>query len=697
MVESLGCSSILGALLYLRGYTDPKSAGDFLYMKTEMMGDPFAIKDMEKAVARIERAIRTHEKIVVYGDYDVDGVTAVCALYLYLKKQGADIGYYIPNRTGEGYGVSVPAVEKLIDAGTRLIVTVDTGITAAEEVAFAKSRGVDFVVTDHHECRADLPEAVAVVNPHRPDDTYPFKDLAGVGVVFKLLCALESRLTGAPMIEAVGAICRDYADLVAIGTVADVMPVRGENKIIIKYGLSRIENSERPGLRALMEAVAAPTDDKPTPKKKRKISSGFIGFTIAPRINAAGRVRTADIAVELFLSEDMEHARPLAEQLCIANKERQAQENEITQEAYAKIEAEHDFERNPVIVLSSDHWHHGVIGIVSSRITEHFGLPSILISFEGSQTTGEEAVGKGSGRSIKGMNLVDALVYSSDHLVKFGGHELAAGLSVTRASLPAFCEAVNAYAREKLTDEALQPTLDADMELSPREVTLALAEELLLLEPYGIGNATPVFCLRDVTLTECTPISGGKHTRMVVSRDGTSLQAMFFSCSQSELNLFVGDKIDLAFTVDINEYRGRRSVQLIVKDARLAESETVRQAQQRERFDAIWNGEAFEEDDVIPSRDDFAAVYTLVRRNVRGGVEELSLRALLTQVRLFPGGEQMGYVKLKFIIKILQELNLVGIEETEEEYYRFELYYTAKTDLEKSNLLRRLRAQWRHG
>ncbi len=692
--DALNIAPIIAGLLYLRGYQSVESASDFLFMKTEMMGDPFVLADMDVAVKRVAKALDEHEKITIYGDYDVDGVTAVCTLYLYLASKGADVSYYIPNRTSEGYGVSVGAVDKLISDGTGLIITVDTGITAGEEVAYAKAHGVDFVVTDHHECRADLPKAEAVVNPHRPDDAYPFKELAGVGVVFKLICALECAVSGRSRIDCVRDMCNQYADLVAIGTIADVMPVKGENKIIIKYGLSLIEHTKRPGLRALLEAVN-PTVEGRT-KKRSKISSGYIGYTIAPRINAAGRIRSASMAVDLFLAEDEETARDLAEQLCVANRERQNEENNIMQEAYEKIDREHDFEHDPVIILDSDHWHHGVIGIVSSRITEHYGLPSILISFEGANGDGNDDVGKGSGRSIKGMNLVDALVHSADHLVKFGGHELAAGLSVTRGELPAFRAAINEYAREVLSEDSLTPTLDADLELSSAELTMDLAESLLMLEPYGIGNPVPVFVMRDMNLTECIPISGGKHTRLCVSRDGKYFQAMCFSCTMSDLNLFVGDHVDVLFTVDINEYNGRRSVQLIVRDVRLSEQSGKDAERERERFASVWSGETFTDDDIVPCRDDFAAVYSLVRRNVRMGVEEMSHRALLAKLRAVTKPEQIGYVKLKMIIRILQELNLLGIEEVSEEFYHFRLNYTdKKTDLEKSHLLRRLRSQYR--
>lgn len=692
LTDEVGVSPTMARLLCLRGYTTPETARDFLYIRTEQLADTNLLADIVPAVNRIVEALQRGERITIYGDYDVDGVTAVSILYLYLHDHGADVSYYIPNRIGEGYGVSVSAVESLAAGGTKLIITVDTGITATEEVERARELGVDFVITDHHECRAELPAAVAVVNPHRPDDTYPFKDLAGVGVIFKVMCALEHALTQDPMIDCVRRLLESYADLVAIGTIADVMPICGENKIIVKLGLAMMENTERPGLIALFRAVSGTQDDRAKAKKRSKVSSGFIGYTIAPRINAAGRIRSASIAVELFLSNTVEAALPYAQELCDANKERQEEENHIVQEAYDMIAEQCDLEHDRVIILDSDHWHHGIIGIVSSRITERYGLPSILVSFEGAEGTGADAVGKGSGRSIKGMNLVDALVYSKDHLVKYGGHELAAGLSVKRGELPAFREAMNAYARETLDEESLTPTMEADMILRAEDVSMELAEELQILEPYGVGNPMPVFAMRDMELLECTPVSGGKHTRLLLSADGKTFSAMCFSMSPSALDLYAGDRVDILFTLDINEYNGRRSVQFIARDTRLASAALERLAQDKERYQRIFSGESYSDDDVFPTRDDFAAFYLLVKRHVRAGIEEMSQRALLT--KLAPNG--IGYVKLKLMIRVFQELNLLGIEEIAEDFYHFHLYsFTTKIDLEKSNILRRLRCQRR--
>ena len=697
LVSVLGVSETMAKLLVNRGYRDADAARKFIHMESELLCDAFELKDAIPAMERIQKAEKNGERVVVYGDYDVDGVTAVCTLYLYLKSRGFSVSYYIPNRLGDGYGLSCGAIDRFKEEGISLIITVDTGITACEEVAYAATLGIDTVVTDHHECRYDLPPAVAVVNPHRPDCPYPFKDLAGVGVVFKLISGYEEFVTGDSKRECVVRLCQEYADLVAIGTIADVMPIRGENKLIVSYGLHRMEKKRRLGLAALMEAATPGADKGGRRKNESKITSGYIGFTIAPRINAAGRLRSASLAVDLFLTEEKEKADEIAQALCEANRERQAEENRIMSEAYEKINAEHDFENNPVIVLDADTWHHGVIGIVSSRITEKYGLPSILVSFEGCDANekSDADVGKGSGRSIKGLNLVDALVYCEEHLLKQGGHELAAGLSVTRGALPLFREKINEYAKAHLSEDDIVPTIEADCELAFSDINIDLASELRMLEPYGVGNPLPVFAMYSALIEEIVPVSGGKHTRLMLSDGNAHITAMCFSRETESLDFYQGEYVDLLFCVDINEWYGRRNVQLVVKDLRPAKREAEAALSDKARFEEIFSGAATEPDeDVIPDRDDFAAVYTVIRRHVRGGEDTLSIRRMLSLLR--HTGRSIGYVKLKLIFRVLEELNLLGIEETEEDVFRFHIRFaSSKVDLEKSNVLRRLRSRVR--
>ncbi len=697
--RELGIAPVIARLLYNRGYHDTASAKEFIYMESEMLSDPFEMRDMELGIARIKKSVDAREKITVYGDYDVDGVTAVCTLYLYLRSVGADVSYYIPNRSGEGYGVSRSAIDAIKADGSGLIITVDTGITAIDEVDYARSIGVDFLITDHHECHTELPRACAAINPHRPDCPYPFKELAGVGVVFKLICAYEERYVTRDRIKATANIFYKYADLVAIGTIADVMPVRGENRIIVKCGLGMIENTDRVGLSALIEATTKKGDQASDKKRKMpKITSGFIGYTLAPRINAAGRIKSASIAVELFLSEEREKALAIAEELCAANKERQSEENNIMKEAYEKIEAM-DLENTPVIVLDADNWHHGVIGIVASRITEKYGRPSILVSFEGNEASGHspDDAGKGSGRSIKGMNLVDALSYCSEHLIKYGGHELAAGLSVARGELDNFRKKINEYAKNNLKEEDMIPTFEADTEVSFDDITLALADGLRILEPYGVANPVPAFVLRGVTVTELCGVSGGKHTRLTVSSGKYTLSAIYFSCPPDAIGLYPGDEADILFNVDVNEWMGRRSVQIIIRDIKFSGEQQKNDEAERARFEEIRRGAPIsKEEDAVPTRDDFANVYKLFFTSQRAGVTRLSHRDICSRVSKTAGCSELGYIKLKIIIMVFKELNLVSIQETEHEVYEFNIRFGAqKTDLEKSSLLKKIRSQLR--
>ncbi len=693
IAQRLGVAMPTAQLLINRGCTDTESARRFLSKETEHMHDPFLMRDMNRAVARIRAAVEGGERIVIYGDYDVDGVTSVSILYLYLKGRGADVSYYIPCRNGEGYGVSMAAVKRLAEGGASLIITVDTGITAVEEAAYAKSLGIELVITDHHECHGTLPAAEAIVNPRRADCPYPFKELAGVGVVFKLLCALESAFCPEePMIGCVRRISRDYCDLVAVGTVADVMPVSDENRLIISYGLSLIENSSRPGLIELIEATKS--DSKFN--GKRKITASFIGYTIAPRINAAGRIRDASLAVELFLAPDLQTAAPIARELCEINRERQAEENSISEEAYAQIEATHDFAAHPVVVLENEAWHHGIIGIVSSRITEKFGTPSVLISFEG-----QGDLGKGSGRSVKGMNLVEALASCADLLEKFGGHELAAGLTIKREHLPEFKRRINEYAADCFKDTDMTVSMEADCELLPEDITMALASELYCLEPFGVSNPAPVFVIYGVTVADITPVGGGKHTRITARIGGVNVTVMFFRRTAEELDLYAGDCVDIMFGLDINEFMNQKSVQMVAKDVRLTAS--IYEAERRELalYDVLSGGElrlsnpaeaAYLTRCPLPERQDFAVVYSTLKRELRAEHEVFSLRSL--RHLLAGNGVAISLLKLKTVITVLGETGLLRVEtpDAEREIYAFGyIRVNEKIDLEQSPLLQTMR------
>ena len=671
ITERFGIEPVISRLLAVRGYDTEEKVRSFLNKENTYLYDPFLMKDMDRAAARIVTALDKSEKITIYGDYDVDGVTSVSVIYLYLKSRGGNVSYYIPNRASEGYGLNNGALNKLKEEGTSLVVTVDTGITAVEETEYMKSIGLDLVVTDHHGCREILPDACAVVNPKRPDDGYPFKELAGVGVVFKTITAVEfllqerkifgdggnglsygeryTRMLESGESDFLETVCRDYIDLVAIGTVADVMTLTDENRLICSAGLSIIENSPRPGLAALMDASEGMKAKKYP--KKRKLSASYIGFTVAPRINAAGRIADAELGVELFICEDRKEADRIASELCELNLQRQAEENRIALEAAEMAEKTHDFENDPVIVLASENWHHGVIGIVSSRLTEKYNMPSILISVE-------DGVGKGSGRSIKGLHICHALAECSDLLIRYGGHELAAGLTVSQENIDSFRKKINEYARAQLGSDAGEINLDVDLEIEEEDVSLRLCEQVSLLEPCGVGNPTPVFMMRNVTVEDVTSIGDGKHTKLTLGEKRAT--ALVFGTTVAEADLERGDVIDVVFRLDVNEFRNVKTEQMIVVDAKIPEAAEFYGAESAFLEKAEGGAGFTAADRLLPDRDDFAAVFREVRSYPAEGqtVSFCRLHGAVTET-----APEMRPAKLKLALKILADVGLISFEQ----------------------------------
>lgn len=697
IAEACGLRYPTAALLYNRGYHTPQAAKGFLEYESELMHDPFLLTDMEKACEVIEDGLATGLHITIYGDYDVDGVTSVSALYLYLSKLGAKVDYYIPNRTGEGYGINVSALDQLAKGGTKLLLTVDTGVTAVEEVEYAKRLGMKVIVTDHHECYSELPEAEAVVNPRRPDCEYPFKDLAGAGVAFKLICALEYRRRMKENGTAQGYLrdlCREYIDLITLGTVADVMPLIDENRLIVSMGLAYIDNTERPGLRALIEQASGPSRDTQKPKEKKKITSSTIGYVIAPRINAAGRISCASKAVDLFLTKSEAEAQCIAAELCDINRRRQSEENQIIEQSEEKISREHDFDNDYVIVLDDDNWHHGVIGIVASRITERYDLPSILISFDGD-------IGKGSGRSIKGLNLVDALKSCDDLLIKYGGHELAAGLSIERSKLPEFRRRINEYARERIRPETLETSIDVDMELGSRDITIEQAKELDILEPFGIANEVPLFTMKDVKVLDVNAIGAGRHTRFSLEKDGTVMQAVCFGSSPEELGVCTGEETDILFNLNLNEYQRVVSPQLLIRDIRYSEEQNDRIRGGDEIYDTFCSGGTIPAEYAL-TRDDIAKLYNCLKRELPkcGGVIGMNGLRENLNLSLPDGTVKYDRVKLKLMLDVLTETGLITVGIPPQTHGRNDgdkvkitlEPVTAKINLEKSAVYKRLRA-----
>ncbi len=542
--KEFNISTLLATVINNRGLNSFSEIQAFLNKDLGCIHDPFLLRDADKAVERIQRAIENNETITIYGDYDVDGVTSIAIIAKYLSSLGAKLKCYIPDRMKEGYGLNIEAVDSIAEGGTSLVITVDCGITAVDEVKHATNLGMDIIITDHHECKQSIPEAYAVINPKRPDCDYPFKELAGVGVVFKLIQALAGR-------EKLPELIKEYSSIVCLGTIADVVPLLGENRIVVSYGLSAINTSNNIGIQSLLKVAGL---------NGKKITSGNVGFTIAPRINAAGRIGSAVRAVRLFLTKKEDIADAIAKELNEENINRQNEEAGIFEDVLRKIENEVDISRQKILIVCGENWHHGVIGIVASRIIDRFHRPCILISLEGEN-------GKGSGRSISGFNLFNALTECGELLKKFGGHELAAGLTVERSNIDSLKEVLENYADSQLCEEDLIPRIRIDSEIKKEDLTLSTAKQLQTLEPFGMGNSNPIFSMCKAVITSIRTVGeGGKHLKASLKKDGVLLEAIGFGMGQKVEEYAVNDIIDVAFSLDINTYNGLERLQLILKD-----------------------------------------------------------------------------------------------------------------------------------
>lgn len=534
-----GYAPLAAMVLASRGIGDDRQARSYLDCNAPLL-DPFLMTDMDKAAGRVGLAMSRGEKIAVFGDYDVDGITATCLLTDFLRRHGADVVSYIPGRLEEGYGLNPIAIHQLHAEGVKLIVTVDCGITAVNEAELCKQLGIDLVITDHHECKQTLPAAVAVVDPHRCDGGYPHKNLSGVGVAFKLasaLCGSQEK------------VLEEYADMVCLGTVADVMPLQGENRVFVARGLESLAHTKRPGIAALMaECGCAP----------ETVSASSIGFMLAPRINAAGRMGQIDLAVELFLTDDPDKAAEAARGLCELNRQRQAVESEIYRQAVSMLPMGKPPE---AIVLADESWHQGVVGIVASRIAEEYACPTFLICLDGEH-------GKASSRSHGGFNLFASLSALSPLLESYGGHELAAGFTISRANIPEFRRQICALAAQYYTDDVPRTVLDVDCAVSPELLTLHNVDSLQMLEPCGNGCPKPVLMMKNLTIDRISMVGGGRHMRLRLCSGHTYLNAIYFSANPQTVSIQPGDLVDVAFTPQVNEFRGTRTVQMNVIDIR---------------------------------------------------------------------------------------------------------------------------------
>lgn len=619
LAEECDIDPIVALIASARGYTDPASLEEFL-SDEPCFDDPRNLVDIEKAADIINSYIEDGSRIAVYGDYDCDGITSTVLMFSYLKSRGADCVYYIPDRFDEGYGMNTGAVEKLAGEGIKLLITVDNGIACHNEIKRAKELGMSVVVTDHHLPKETLPQADAVIDPHRADCRSEFKEICGAEVAFKLICVLEEREPEE--------LLPYYSDLLSVALTADVMPLIYENRAIVKYGIEKLKQSPLTGFSALMSVAAI---------QRENISAGRIAFGIAPRINAAGRMGSAARAVELLLSDNMLNALGIANEIDDDNSERQRIEKEIFAEASAEIEKKGYF-YDRVIVVDGEGWHNGVLGIVASRITERYGCPSIVISRNGDAASG-------SGRSIEGFSLYDAINAASDTLSKFGGHELAAGISLSSYKIPAFREKINEYASGC---DFVPPVLKLDCKLNPSGLTVELAEALKELEPFGQGNPSPLFGVYGVELVRINPIGGGKHLRLIFSKGDNSFQALLFGVTAEQFCFECGDLLDLAVTVSSDIYNGETRLSVQVKALRMNGTDDVRLFGEISCFNDYMAGRQVDAEQLLPSREETGSVYRLIASKPVTG-ERIKYLTLNT----------VGYAKCEISLMVLSELGLI--------------------------------------
>ncbi len=655
--QTYGVPFFLAMLMNIRGLDDAAHLREFLG-EGEPLSDPFLLKDMDKAAARITRAVDNMEKIAVYGDYDADGVTSTAMLYSYLETRGADVIFYIPQREGEGYGMNMSAVEYLKEQGVSLIVTVDNGISSVQEVARANELGIDVVVTDHHRPQEILPDAVAVVDAYRPDDTSPYKHFSGVGIAFKLLMALED---GAGDVED---LLEAYSDLAAIGTIGDIVPLTGENRTLIRAGLERLSQSDRLGVQALLENAGI---------AGKALTSTNVAFTLVPRINATGRMGAPERAVRLLISGYEEEAEVLSEEICADNEERRRVEAEIAEAAFADIEAK-GYMKDRVVVVDGENWHHGVIGIVASRVTERCGKPCMIISRG-------ETEAKGSGRSIEGFSLFEAICACGDLLIKFGGHPMAAGITLKPENIEAFRKRINQYAAEHFPQMPTQ-TVTLDCKLNPAALSVSMAQSLTQLEPFGNGNPQPVFGLFNMELSNVTPVGGGGHLRLTLEKNGAVITAMRFNTKPEELPYHIGDKIDLAVQLEAREFRGQPSLTVIVRDMKFAAFNTEKNIASLASFEKWQRGEVLSAEDknrLYPDRACLAAIYRALR-TVNG--KETDQVRFVSQF-----GKDMTLGLFKTALLVFEERGLVHSEIADDTFTATLIETSGKTDITRSPVL----------
>lgn len=663
MANSLEIPPLLAMMLDIRGITKEEDVINFL-QENKDFSDPFLMKDMDKAVERITTAVENGEKICVYGDYDADGVTSTSLLYSYLRDSlGADVMFYIPTRTGEGYGMNKSAVDKIHSLGVILIITVDNGISAREEIDYANSLGIDTVITDHHMPSGAIPKAVAVVNAHQQDDKSPFKDFSGVGVAFKLVMAIEGEYAD------VDSLLENFSDIATLGTIGDIVPLVGENRTLVKNGLRHIQNSDRIGINAMKQESGI---------AEKEINSSNVAFTLVPRINAGGRLGSSEKSVNLLLTEDEDEAVTIADKLGMDNRERQSIEKEILASIDEEVRRTPNIVNDKILVFAGRGWHQGVVGIAASRIKDIYDKPTIIIGID------DDGVARGSGRSVEGFSLCDAVFACSEHLTHYGGHPMAVGISLEKEKINDFRKAINAYCKDIKMPYNI---LHIDCKLNPNQLDLSILDCLSYIEPCGASNPSPIFGLYNMTVIATKEIGNGKHMRITLSRGQgqVPVYAVYFNHNFQSCSYRNGDIVDVAVSLDRNIYNGQENLSVIIKDIKYSQSNNEELIDSERIFDKFAKRYKLTKNEVmsiLPTRNDFAYVYRFLKQN-KGFIygEYALVNALNYKI-------SMG--KLIVILYSMKELGLINWQQG---LYQsiIEMKESGKVNLEDSVFIKKLK------
>lgn len=663
MANKLEIPPLLAMMLDIRGITKEEDVINFL-QENKDFSDPFLMKDMDKAVERITTAVENGEKICVYGDYDADGVTSTSLLYSYLRDSlGADVMFYIPTRTGEGYGMNKGAVDKIHSLGVTLIITVDNGISAREEIDYANSLGIDTVITDHHMPSGAIPKAVAVVNAHQQDDKSPFKDFSGVGVAFKLVMAIEGEYAD------VDSLLENFSDIATLGTIGDIVPLVGENRTLVKNGLRHIQNSDRIGINAMKQESGI---------AEKEINSSNVAFTLVPRINAGGRLGSSEKSVNLLLTEDEDEAVTIADKLGMDNRERQSIEKEILASIDEEVRRTPNIVNDKILVFAGKGWHQGVVGIAASRIKDIYDKPTIIIGID------DDGVARGSGRSVEGFSLCDAVFACSEHLTHYGGHPMAVGISLEKEKINDFRKAINAYCKDIKMPYNI---LHIDCKLNPNQLDLSILDSLSYIEPCGASNPSPIFGLYNMTVIATKEIGNGKHMRITLSRGQgqVPVYAVYFNHNFQSCSYRNGDIVDVAVSLDRNIYNGQENLSVIIKDIKYSQSNNEELIDSERIFDKFAKRYKLTKNEVmsiLPTRNDFAYVYRFLKQN-KGFIygEYALVNALNYKI-------SMG--KLIVILYSMKELGLINWQQG---LYQsiIEMKESGKVNLEDSVFIKKLK------